>query len=862
MSSNAAPRLEPVVQGRRWTGADVLVFSALAALVALEFWEVVAQGRVFFFRDFAFFFYPKRFIAAEAIRHWQIPFWNSYGACGEPVLGAYQSAVFYPPALIYYLLPMPQSLMWFVVLHFFLSGVGAYYVMRLWGARRPAATFAAFAWAFSPAFVGALDYISFLTALSWLPWCLAFARRITTGALRSGFLWLSISFAMAVLAAAPEPIVFIAALLAAYAVWEFVRSVRKAGLRRALPPPVLIAAAMAVGVAAAGVEVVPFLHTLYYSARQRPIMMEDAATWSAGTRDWIYLFLPRFYVFADRGGICWTSQHWLKTVYLGVIVPFLALWTLLAVRRRRNLFFAAVTIPFVAMALGTNTPVWRFLYEHFPGVGLIRFPVKFYLPAAFAVAVLAGFAVDDFLVFARRRRNFRPALLIALVLLAGLAFGACWWAMGHYTRNVYEKITSKELLSLGEPGAEQAAECYENTQWSFGRSASHLALGALALLLAGALTRWRIPRPYGTVALALAVFLDLGIFGAHLNPVAGPEIYTENPSHLTVVPHGTTDTRLYMTRDHLFSLSKLRLDRIQDLVGLRNYISLVKDIDFQSDQDLLKWLDRTSAPVFSNVADLDNWLKTTNSSQFTADVEFEVAKETFYPNLNLLYQVPAVDGFEPMGPRWHHDLIQRLQFHQHSPGRDKFLAKMWGASVILDTDNNPPGYIYEPAANPGSRAVLAANFVSADDDSQAESIVADTTIDVTKRVVLFKDDARAAAEFLGPSAAGTPPDNAEPPGAARIVYDDGNRAAFETNARVPAILFVADNFFPNFAATVDGKPAPLWRANYSYRAVPVPAGRHRVEFVWRPYDLYAGLALTVFAVAALAAVSLIRRKPR
>ena len=50
--------------------------------------------------------------------------------------------------------------------------------------------------------------------------------------------------------------------------------------------------------------------------------------------------LLRFYLTADRGGIYWSSQHWLKTVYMGVLIPFLAAWTVLAVRRGRNWFFA------------------------------------------------------------------------------------------------------------------------------------------------------------------------------------------------------------------------------------------------------------------------------------------------------------------------------------------------------------------------------------------------------------------------------------------------------------------------------------------------------------------------------------------
>jgi hypothetical protein len=48
-----------------------------------------------------------------------------------------------------------------------------------------------------------------------------------------------------------------------------------------------------------------------------------------------------------------------------------------------------------------------------------------------------------------------------------------------------------------------------------------------------------------------------------------------------------------------------------------------------------------------------------------------------------------------------------------------------------------------------------------------------------------------------------------------------------------ALLVVADNWFPAWHATVDGRPAPVLRAYHTLRAVPVPAGTHTVRMVYR-----------------------------
>ena len=49
----------------------------------------------------------------------------------------------------------------------------------------------------------------------------------------------------------------------------------------------------------------------------------------------------------------------------------------------------------------------------------------------------------------------------------------------------------------------------------------------------------------------------------------------------------------------------------------------------------------------------------------------------------------------------------------------------------------------------------------------------------------------------------------------------------------PALLVVADNWYPAWQATVDGRAVPVLRAYHTLRAVPVPAGTHTVRMVYR-----------------------------
>lgn len=69
-------------------------------------------------------------------------------------------------------------------------------------------------------------------------------------------------------------------------------------------------------------------------------------------------------------------------------------------------------------------------------------------------------------------------------------------------------------------------------------------------------------------------------------------------------------------------------------------------------------------------------------------------------------------------------------------------------------------------------------------------------------------------------------------------------------AEAPSILLLNDKHHPEWKVLVDGQPAPLLRANYLMRGVHLPAGEHKVEFLFQPrtpslYVSFAGLALGI-----------------
>jgi uncharacterized membrane protein YfhO len=80
---------------------------------------------------------------------------------------------------------------------------------------------------------------------------------------------------------------------------------------------------------------------------------------------------------------------------------------------------------------------------------------------------------------------------------------------------------------------------------------------------------------------------------------------------------------------------------------------------------------------------------------------------------------------------------------------------------------------------------------------------------------------------------------------------DPDRVVVQVESDGPAWLVVSDTWYPGWEARLDGDPVSIWRGDYLFRAVPVPAGTHIVEFVYRPVSFLTGVLLAGAAIVLL-----------
>jgi hypothetical protein len=97
-------------------------------------------------------------------------------------------------------------------------------------------------------------------------------------------------------------------------------------------------------------------------------------------------------------------------------------------------------------------------------------------------------------------------------------------------------------------------------------------------------------------------------------------------------------------------------------------------------------------------------------------------------------------------------------------------------------------------------------------------------------------------------------------GRADVAQYAPNRIAVKTQSDQPGYLVLSELFYPGWEAAVDGKAAPILKADCILRAVVVDKGAHEVIFQYRPRSLMLGAAVSAGTLALLLAAFLRRRR--
>jgi hypothetical protein len=152
----------------------------------------------------------------------------------------------------------------------------------------------------------------------------------------------------------------------------------------------------------------------------------------------------------------------------------------------------------------------------------------------------------------------------------------------------------------------------------------------------------------------------------------------------------------------------------------------------------------------------------------------------------------------------------------------------------------------------GPRAWLV-NQVRLADDVAILAGLADAGFDPGQLALLEAE----AAPFVGQLQA--PPAGEEDQTIQRLSYTP-NAFTYRVSSPGPALLILSEPDYPGWQARLNGQPVPLLRANFILRAVPLPAGEHTIDFMFRPLSFTLGAVISSLSLIIIAGLTVHQTK--
>jgi uncharacterized membrane protein YczE len=491
--------------------------TVLAASVVI-LWPAVVGGQVIFWGVPLLQFQPWHQFAKETVLAGHLPLWNPLVGMGAPLLANAQSALLYPPNWLLLAVPVEMGHAWLIVAHWVLAGTGMGRLARRLGLGAFAQCVAAVAFALSGYLVARAGFLSVNAALGWLPWVILAGDRVTEPDAQGRRLCLALTLAMQMLAGHWQTSWYTWVLLAA---WVTARSLARRRAREVLRgwSDLLLSTALAFGFSAA--QVLPTLEYLLTSSRASGVDMQTALTYSFWPWRLAGLVAPDIFGNPARDIYWGYANFWEDAIYVGLLPLALGLAALIAwVRQRQAVRAALPRFPFgllaiclpvaLLLAMGSNTPVFPFLYLWVPTFDLFQAPTRIMAIFVFAMALLAGAGAERWGALTPRASPWASraiAATLAIILAAVLAQIALDTKSSFISSTMRAGVTALACTLLWR-FARMEAEPHGHVPASR-RPAAHVIAQVAAILLIG---------------------VDLALAGIGLNPTTDRALYSAGSS--------------------------------------------------------------------------------------------------------------------------------------------------------------------------------------------------------------------------------------------------------------------------------------------------------------------------------------------
>jgi hypothetical protein len=549
------------------------------------------------------------------------------------------------------------------------------------------------------------------------------------------------------------------------------------------------------------IQILPFFELWIHSIRGKGISYQEATVWSFAPKDILLFFLPDAYGYFLDMKRYWVGQCWLKTLYTGGL-PFILslLFFLFGKGRRLYILFILLSL---FLSFGQYNPFYPFLFKYVPFFDGIRYPVKFLYLFILVLSVTSGLGFQRLAEISKEgdKKKLKNGLII-FSLGSGLLL--LFLVLNHKGVETFLKLRGVDSPHFNH----LSVNLYHAKRFLF-----YLTLFFL-LMRFGYELKWKgWTKALFIFFLTADLFGNMGFYGFektsdYFKKTKIQEIVTADQGQFRTFTTGKTismDTPLLidsasplnvLKEKHLPSMNLIY--RLHDVWGID--VIRLKKVD-----DLYNVL--TGAPSISST------------------------------NLIDLYGVKYVITITPFEKEPGYELLHaRIE---GLPGKGEDLIQGNTIKLYRKREAHPRAWVVRDFRVLESKEILSI-LKTKDFRLDKEVLLEEKPLGVTPNPELRTPDSFSAApEFLSES---------------------NNRLTLRVKTGENGFLMLSDTYYPGWKVYVDGEKKKIYRANYTFRAVPLLAGAHQVEFVYDPVSFKLGAMITFLTILGCFGIGWISRR--
>jgi hypothetical protein len=778
---------------------DLLCLTILLAVLVICFAKILFTGKIVRAPDITneFYWSIKGFMDLGFLDLFRVtlrPAWDMFVNGGTSEGGGTLSMQFlFYRSLLFWLLPAPANVAWFMVLHLFFGAAGTYLFCRGIGASRFASLLGGLVFALAPENASLINagHAQKIATISFAPWAFFFFERgfqsrrliffLTTG-LVLAFQFFNMHWQIAY---------YTCLGIGVYGVMRTTAIIiREWRAGKGIIPRLvgLNLATMMFFLTTVAISLIPLADWSKDTTRgvqsganqgKGGLNVDEAMSWSLPPEEAATFVIPGFFGFSRQEGAYdgtnIKSYYWGRMVftqtsdYMGLL-PWLLLPLPLLFRRDDHTWIALTAIlGGILFSMGKYTPFYWFLYEHFPGINHFRVPkMMMFLPVlGLAVTVARGLDLlrDGEVRASVGFKRYLTALLalpvgLFLLLFAEIA-GRDFWIS-----RFSEMLTQPTRF---EEGPLLVANRWDNL---VGETAIATALAAFhALVVFGAARKW--------FEIRLCCIVLLGLF---------------------LIDTGRVNAKYMLLQD---VPAKVKGARTPIMDFLARNTGLYRAFPMNGTDPMLYATNRIPVMFTSNPVQQQRWQNFLDAFSFQSSMPDMV---------NLKYLVVEPSQYQ----REKAQLGDKFVPVFRSPDGTEMvlenrsvLPKAWlvSAAGVLGDPRQALRVLQSPGFNPWRVAV----------------------VETPPPIPLADPNAPPPAE----------------PGSVKIVRYEGERVDVEAAPTRNTLLVLGEKYYRGWRAAVDGKPVRIHPVNHVLRGVYLTPGKHRVEFVFDPLPFKVGKWLTL-----------------